>query len=90
MLKRLKFDNTIYYVKLLIYNHDNRFQDENGNLSRTELRKGAAVLGGRAMPLMFELQRADMRAQNRNDTGKMEQLDACIKEYENILEKGNA
>jgi tRNA nucleotidyltransferase (CCA-adding enzyme) len=90
VLKRLKFDNnTIYYVKLLIYNHDNRFQDENGNLSRTELRKGAAVLGRRAMPLMFELQRADMRAQNpAMIPEKMEQLDACIKEYENILEKG--
>lgn len=60
ILKRFKFDNeTVDTVYKLVYYHDYRYE-----LSKKSVRKAMNLIGTELMPLLFEIQVADVMAQN--------------------------
>ena len=85
ILRRLKFDNdTINKVKCLV-----RFHDLRPALTPRSVRRMAHKVGGAMMPLLFEVQRADILAQSgcRREE-KLHSLEMVGRIYEEVLEKG--
>lgn len=85
VLHRWKFDNdTINKVKCLV-----RFHDLRPALTPRSVRRMAHKVGGAMMPLLFEVQRADILAQSgcRREE-KLHSLEMVGRIYEEVLEKG--
>lgn len=97
ILKRFKFDNeTIAMVSRLIRYHDRRHENclingvysEKGKKAMRRLIKDA---GKQAMPLLFYLQQADLRAQSTyKQKDKLAKLAAGKRCYEEIIAAGDA
>ncbi|MDD5936607.1 MAG: CCA tRNA nucleotidyltransferase [Clostridiales bacterium] len=86
ILQRLKFDNeTIDYVYKLIYFHDYRY-----NLTMYDMRKAMNMIGTNYMEMLFEVQLADIMAQNPEyRPAKIENLKEAKKLYQKVMENGD-
>lgn len=89
ILRRLKFDNdTIRIVSRLIVAHDSRYTTKGESVSRRVVRRAVNRIGEEYMELLFDLQEADLRAQNPmllDD--KLRQLQEARDRYREILEQ---
>lgn len=85
ILQRLKFDNeTINYVYKLINYHDYRY-----NLTMHDMRKAMNIIGADLMEMLFEVQLADIMAQNPEfRPSKIENLSEAQKLYRKVIENG--
>ena len=85
ILKRLKFDNeTIDTVTKLVYYHDYRYQP-----TREHMRKAMNRIGTEIMELLFEVQQADIMAQNpQYRVSKLENLSIAKKLYHEVVTNG--
>lgn len=85
ILKRLKFDNeTIDTVTKLVHFHDYRYQP-----TREHMRKAMNLIGTEFMELLFEVQQADIMAQNpQYRLSKLDNLSIARELYHEVVEKG--
>lgn len=87
ILRRLKFDNeTIDLTVLLIREHDHRYCAPNETISPSAMRRIINRVGADHMELLFDLQEADLCAQNPELlSGKLRQLGAARSLYCDIM-----
>lgn len=97
ILRRLKFDNdTISMVFRLILFHDRRHENcyidgKYSTKGKRDMRRLMNRIGLDAMPLLFELQRADLLSQSSyKQEEKLNQLEAGIRCYREIIEAEDA
>lgn len=98
ILRRLKFDNdTVAMVSRLIRYHDRRHDNcclADGTYSvkgKKAMRRLINEMGKSSMPLLFCLQRADLRAQSTyKQEEKLHKLAAAERCYSEIIEAGDA
>lgn len=84
ILRRLKFDNdTIHIVSRLV-----KWHDENLAATPAGMRKQINCIGMDIMPLLFQVKRADINAQNPlTIPSKLEKIEMGEALYQNILKK---